>query len=161
MGARVEVGDKAPDFTLPAQGGREVSLSDYRGSQNVVLYFYPKDFTVGCTAEARAFGQNYESLRSHQTEVVGISSDTAESHLAFAEECDVPFPLLSDRGAVVRKAYGVKASLGLIPGRVTFVIDKGGVVRDVFSSQLNPKKHVSEALRAVESLAQDASGSKG
>ncbi len=145
-------GDRAPDFTLKTQEGKEVSLHDFLGEKNVVLYFYPKDFTTGCTTEARTFSLNYDSLLGLGAEVIGVSSDSSESHKSFAEGCNVKFPLASDTGGRVRELYGVHLSLGLFPGRVTFVIDKQGVVRHVFSSQLNPRKHVSEAVDALKAL---------
>ncbi len=152
MSGKIKEGDTAPDFTLEAQDGKVVSLHDYRGSRNVIMYFYPKDFTMGCTTEARTFGLNYDQVKSLDAEVIGISSDPAESHSRFASECGVKFPLLSDRDGEVRVPYGVKSSFGIIPGRVTFVIDKQGVVRSVFSSQTNPKWHVSKALEALSGL---------
>lgn len=152
LSGRFKEGDTAPDFTLEAQDGRTVSLHDYRGSRNVVVYFYPKDFTMGCTAEARAFGLNYEDVKDLNAEVIGISSDPVDTHGRFANECGVKFPLLSDAKGEVRALYGVKSSLGLVPGRVSFVIDKQGIVRSVFSSQINPKRHVSKALDALSGL---------
>lgn len=153
MGAKLKEGDTAPDFTLQDQEGRVVSLHDYLGRRNVVLYFYPKDFTMGCTAEAKTFGLNYDAVLREGGEVIGVSSDSTESHDRFAGECGVKFPLLSDRGGKVRQMYGVRSSFGILPGRVTFVIDKQGVVRRVFSSQVNPRRHVSEALEALRMLA--------
>ncbi len=152
LGAKVKEGDRAPDFTLESQDGKVVSLHDYMGSKNVVLYFYPKDFTMGCTAEARTFSANYDAVNGMEAEVIGISSDSIESHSNFASECNVKFPLLSDKGGKVREIYGVRSSLGLLPGRVTFVIDKEGVIRRIFSSQINPKRHVSEAIEALKGL---------
>lgn len=127
-------------------------MHDYRGSRNVIVYFYPKDFTRGCTTEAKTFGLKYDQVKNLDTEVVGISSDPANSHGRFASECGVKFPLLSDREGKIRALYGVKSSLGIIPARVTFVIDKQGLVRSVFSSQINPKRHVSKALEALSGL---------
>jgi peroxiredoxin Q/BCP len=152
MSEKVKEGDAAPDFTLEAQDGRTVSLHDYRGSRNVVVYFYPKDFTMGCTTEARTFGSNYDQVEDLDAEVIGISSDPVGSHSRFASECGVKFPLLSDRNGKVRALYGVKSLLGIFPGRVTFVVDKQGVVRSVFSSQTNPKRHVSKALEVLGGL---------
>jgi thioredoxin-dependent peroxiredoxin len=152
MGKTIAEGDKAPDFSLRAQDGRTVSLHDFLGKSNVVVYFYPKDFTVGCTAEAKAFSENYDEVLKIGAEVMGVSSDTQETHGRFAESCHVRFPLLSDEGGKVREAYGVKSSFGLVPGRVTFVIDKAGVVRRVFSSQLNPARHVSEAVQVLKAI---------
>lgn len=145
-------GDRAPDFTLTAQDGNKVSLHEFLAKKNVVLYFYPKDFTAGCTAETKAFGESYESLTSLGAEVIGVSADSEQSHQSFASECGARFILLSDPGGHVAELYGVRRALGLIPGRVTFVIDKGGVVRRVFSSQLNPRRHVSEAVDALKVL---------
>ena len=117
-----------------------------------MVYFYPKDFTVGCTAEAKAFSDNYDEVLRMGAEVMGISSDKQDTHSRFAVSCHVRFPLLSDEGGRVRNAYGVKTAFGLVPGRVTFVIDKDGVVRRVFSSQLNPARHVSEAVEALKAI---------
>jgi thioredoxin-dependent peroxiredoxin len=118
----------------------------------VIIYFYPKDFTPGCTAEAKAFSESYDSVLEMGAEVIGVSSDSVESHGDFAGECDVNFPLLSDRGGKVRKIYGAKGSFGLVPGRVTFVIDKQGVVRGIFSSQVRPKQHVAEAIKILKEI---------
>jgi thioredoxin-dependent peroxiredoxin len=149
---KLREGDKAPGFSLPSQDGAVISLKNYLGKKNVVVYFYPKDFTMGCTAETKSFGAEYDKLVEMGAEVIGISSDSTSSHARFANDCGAKFPLLSDRGGDVRSLYGVQASLGLFPGRVTFVIDKEGVVRKVFSSQMNPKKHVEEATKALSAL---------
>lgn len=152
MEGMIRVGERAPDFTLPAQDGRQVSLSDYRGRASVVIYFYPKDFTAGCTAETMYFAEMYGKIREMGAEVLGISSDTQESHSGFAEKCGVGFTLLSDRGGNVRRLYGVKKTLGVMPGRVTFVVDREGVVRHVFSSQFEPRRHVEEAMEALRRM---------
>ena len=146
---QVKVGDVAPDFKLPSNDGREVSLSEFAGSKSVVLYFYPKDETMGCTKEACAFRDSYEALREQGAEVLGVSSDTVDSHKKFAEHHDLSFPLLSDPHGNVRKAYGVPSTLGFLPGRVTYVIDKQGIVRGVFNSQTRPEQHVKEALKML------------
>lgn len=122
------------------------------GSRNVVLYFYPKDFTRGCTAETRSFSENYDKILELGAEVIGISSDSAESHKEFANECGARFILLADEGGRVRRLYGVQASLGLIPGRVTYIIDRQGVVRHIFSSQMNVRGHVEEAIETLKKL---------
>jgi thioredoxin-dependent peroxiredoxin len=152
-GNTVKVGDPAPDFTLPDQHGRTVRLSDFRGQRAVVLYFYPKDDTPGCTKEACAFRDQYQDFSDAGAEVIGVSSDSADSHAKFVTKYELPFTLVADRGGVVRKAYGVPATLGLLPGRVTYVIDRAGVVRHVFNSQLQATQHVSEALGTLRSLA--------
>jgi len=149
---KVGVGDVAPDFTLPTLTGQMVSLASFRGKKVVVLYFYPKDNTFGCTAEACAFRDNYEDFKDAGAEVIGISSDSEESHSRFARQYHLPFILLSDKGGKVRKRYGVPSTFGLLPGRVTYIIDKQGVVRHIFSSQFAPQQHVAEALRVLETL---------
>jgi peroxiredoxin Q/BCP len=146
----IEEGKPAPDFELESDTGETVKLSDLRG-QPVVLYFYPKDDTPGCTAEACSFRDSYEDFQEAGAEVIGVSSDSASSHEKFASRHRLPFTLLSDADGKVRKKYGVPATLGLLPGRVTFVIDRDGVVRHVFNSQLQATRHVSEALSALES----------
>ena len=152
MSATLKEGDQAPDFTLKSQDGREVSLRETCKGKDVVLYFYPKDFTTGCTAEAKAFSANYDRILEMGADVLGVSSDAGETHSRFANECGVKFALLSDDGGRVRELYGVRSSMGLFPGRVTFVIDSEGVVRRIFSSQLNPKRHVDEAIKALETV---------
>jgi peroxiredoxin Q/BCP len=112
----------------------------------VVLYFYPKDDTPGCTKEACTFRDDYAEFEAAGAAVLGVSGDSSESHRRFAAKHRLPFPLLADPGGKVRRLYGVPATLGLLPGRVTFVIDGAGIVRHVFSSQLNPARHVAEAL---------------
>ena len=149
---KVNVGDKAPDFTLPSQMGDNVTLSEYFGKKNVVLYFYPKDETRGCTREACEFRDQYDVFTSLGAEVLGVSSDTLESHKSFATHYGLPFLLLSDEKSEVRKLYGVPSSMGILPGRVTYIIDKKGVVRHIFNSQLQPEKHIEEALKILREL---------
>jgi len=145
------VGDRAPDFTLPSPSG-PVRLANVLRSTTVVLYFYPKDETAGCTAEACAFRDSYEVFTQAGAEVIGVSDDTVESHRAFAAHHRLPFRLLSDPGGEVRKLYGVSGWLGLLRGRVTFVIDRQGIVRHVFDSQLQATRHIDEALETVLNL---------
>jgi len=145
----IRAGDVAPDFTLPSQDGSQVTLKALLGKGPVVLYFYPKDDTPGCTAEACSFRDAYEDFKEAGAEVVGISSDSAGAHKDFVEKHRLPFVLVSDEGAKVRKRYGVPSTLGLFPGRVTYVIDAAGVVRHVFNSQMNPTRHVREALEVL------------
>jgi peroxiredoxin Q/BCP len=148
----VKVGDTAPDFTLASQSGESVSLKDFIGKKSVVLYFYPKDDTPGCTKEACAFRDSYEVFRDAGAEVIGISDDSPTSHQKFAAKYSLPFTLVSDTGKQVRKLYGVPSTLGLLPGRVTYVIDQSGVVRHIFNSQLNFKAHVEESLKTLQEL---------
>lgn len=153
----IAAGDHAPDFTLPDQDGGAVTLSEVLKQRCVVLYFYPKDDTPGCTAEACSFRDQYAVFSDAGAEVLGISSDDVGEHRAFADKHRLPFRLLSDAGGRVRASFGVRKTLGLLDGRVTFVIARDGVVRHVFSSQLRPKKHVEEALQIVRRLG-DATG---
>jgi peroxiredoxin Q/BCP len=152
MARGIQAGDKAPDFTLPSQSGEPVRLQDRLGEQVVVLYFYPKDNTSGCTAEACAFRDSHEAFTDAGAAVIGVSSDSADKHAGFASQHNLPFTLLADQGGKVRKAYGVPGVLGVIPGRVTYVIDRTGTVRHVFSSMTAVDKHVSEALDTVKKL---------
>jgi len=151
--ASVQVGDYAPDFTLTSQSGQQVSLAGFRGSKAVVLFFYPKDGTAFCTKEACSFRDAYEEFVQAGAVVIGVSSDSAESHQAFASGHRLPFALLADTDGCVRKAFGVPSMLGILPGRVTYVIDKEGIVRHVFSSQFAADRHVAEALAVVRRLA--------
>lgn len=142
-------GTAAPDFELPDQNGKLVRLSQFRGRSAVVVYFYPKDDTTGCTIEACRFRDDFEKFRVTGAEIIGISDDSTESHGRFVSKYHLPFTLLSDKGGSVRKLYGVKKTFGVIPGRVTYVIDREGIVRHVFSSQSSPARHVEEALVAL------------
>ena len=152
MAQNIEIGSKAPEFSLPDQQGKRVNLSDYLGKTNLVVYFYPKDESYGCTKEACSFRDNYEVFKEAGAEVIGISSDDIASHQAFAANHKLPFILLSDKDKTVAGKYGVGKSLGILPGRVTFVIDKQGVIRMMFSSQLNFEKHVEEAITVLKGL---------
>jgi len=146
---KVKVGDMAPDFDLKDKDGNPVRLSDFRGKKSVVVYFYPKDETPGCTAQACSFRDRYEDFKEAGAEVIGISSDGTSSHAGFAKHHRLPFILLSDPGGKVRKAYGAYDLFGLIPGRVTYVIDKEGKVVHTFDSQMSPTRHIQEALKAI------------
>src|SRR5215210_7403147 len=146
---KVKVGSVAPDFTLLSQAGEVVSLEEFFGRKPVVLFFYPKDDSPGCTREVCAFRDNFEEFGKLDAEVIGISSDSVESHKSFAAKYHLPFTLLSDEGGWVRRLYGVPNTFSLFPGRVTYVIDEESVVRHVFSSQLSVEKHVEEALQAL------------
>lgn len=148
----IKVGQTAPDFTKTAHNGDHVKLSGYRGNKAVVLYFYPKDETPGCTAEACTFRDNFEDFVEAGAVVIGVSQDSNDKHQSFAQHHRLPFLLVSDRDKALQKAYKVPRTMGLLPGRVTFVIDKDGVVRHVFNSQLNAKRHVTEALEVVQRL---------
>jgi peroxiredoxin Q/BCP len=149
------VGDRAPDFTLPSTTGEPVTLSrllGQAGKRAVVIFFYPKDDTPGCTVEACGFRDEYDAFLGAGADVVGISSDSLSSHEHFAGKHRLPMTLLSDADGKVRKLYGVRATLGLLPGRATFVVDESGVIRHVFVSQLRVGSHVQQALDVVKRL---------
>ena len=147
--AKLNVGDQAPDFTLPDQEGRSVALSSFRG-KNVVLYFYPKDFSTGCTKEACHFRDQFEDFVEAGAIVIGVSSDSQDSHKRFIERYLLPFTLLSDENGEIKKLYGVSGFI--LPGRVTFVIDREGIIQHIFSSQTNMKAHVEEALETLRNI---------
>ena len=148
----LRVGDMAPDFRLPRANGDMVSLSDFRGRSEVVLFFYPKDNSPICSAEACSFRDSYEVFRDAGAEVIGVSADSSRSHERFAARFRLPYVLLSDKDGVVRRRFGVTKTLGVFPGRSTYVIDREGVIRHIFSSQFLPAKHVSEALAVLNTL---------
>jgi peroxiredoxin Q/BCP len=150
---RIKTGDKIPSFVLPDQNGERVDIEKLIGKSNMVIYFYPKDDTPGCTAEACSFRDQFADFDDTGAKVIGISSDSVKKHKQFAEKHNLPFTLLSDVNKKVRKAFGVPADmLGLLPGRVTYIVDKTGTVRHVFNSQFNATKHVDEALKILKQL---------
>ena len=148
--ADLKPGDSMPDTTLVGADG-PVQLRDRLGKP-LVVYFYPKDETYGCTIEACKFRDEYEAFVAAGADVIGVSRDSAESHAKFRSHHRLPFTLLSDPGGQVAEAWGVKGKLGL-PGRVTYVFDKAGVLRHRFDSMIRFGKHVDEALVVVQQLA--------
>lgn len=145
----IDVGAPIPDLSLPDAGGHPLRLRELVGEKILVIYFYPKDDTPGCTAQACGFRDAYEDFVEAGAEVIGISQDTGASHAAFAAKHGLPFRLLSDPEGEARRAFGVGKTLGLLPGRVTFVVGRDGRVIDRFSSQLRVKEHVARARRLV------------
>ncbi len=148
----LRVGEPAPDFSLPSSTGELVRLSDFRGKSAVVLFFYPKDNSPACTMEACSFRDSHEAFREAGAEVIGISSDSETSHRGFAGRFRLPYVLLSDRDGAVRARYGVPRTFGLFPGRVSYLIDREGIVRHIFASQFQPWRHVAEALAVLKTL---------
>ena len=151
----LRTGDQAPDFDVTSSDGRRFQLAALRGKKNVVLYFYPKDFTPVCTAEACGFRDNYAALQGCDTEVIGVSTDDDESHGKFASKHEVPFALVSDSEKKLARAYGAFSGLRALLGRttrITFVIDKQGTIAAVFDSQLFAGDHVQGARKAIEAL---------
>ncbi|MBD2599008.1 MULTISPECIES: peroxiredoxin [Microcystis] len=150
--AAIKVGDRVPNFSLPSQTGTTFNIGDLIGKKSLVIYFYPKDDTPGCTAESCAFRDSYEVFTDAGAEVIGISADSPQSHQQFAQKYNLPFTLLSDSDNRVRKLFGVPATLFVLPGRVTYIIDKEGIVRHIFDSMLDFKAHVTESLNTIKSF---------
>ena len=150
--AAIKVGDRVPNFSLPSQTGTTVNVSDLIGKKSLVIYFYPKDDTPGCTAESCAFRYSYEVFTDAGAEVIGISADSPQSHQQFAQKYNLPFTLLSDSDNRVRKLFGVPSTLFVLPGRVTYIIDQEGIVRHIFDSMLDFKAHVTESLNTIKSF---------
>ena len=147
----LQIGDSIPDFSLLDQDGKFRTNKEIRG-KSLVLFFYPMDDTPGCTAEACGFRDKYELFKMLGSVVWGINNATAASHLKFAEKNKLPFPLLCDEDNSVRKQFGVPKVLGLLDGRVTYVIDAKGIIRYIFKDLLNGPQHVTEALTVLEGL---------
>ena len=151
----LHVGQKAPDFDVTSSSGQRLRLADFIGKKNVVLYFYPGDFTLVCTRETCGFRDAYEELASQDTEVIGVSVDSTTSHERFAKEYKVPFALVSDDDRALAKSYGATGGLVDLFGktaRVTYVIDKKGEIAGVFTSGLRASKHVGGVRELVAKL---------
>jgi len=151
VAAALSTGDRAPLIAVTDQHGIE-RRSDQLGGKALVLFFYPKDDTPGCTMEACAFRDSYADLQAMGAEVWGVSGDDAASHQRFAQRHNLPYPLLVDSGNQLRKAFGVPSVLGLLPGRVTYVIDGQGVIRHVFNNLLDGPAHRREAIDALRQI---------
>ncbi len=150
---KIEKGSKIPVFTLADQNGNRFDITNVIGKKNLVIYFYPKDDSPGCTKEACYFRDQFEVFNQADALIIGISGQSVESHKKFAERYRLSYTLLSDEGNKVRKLFGVPTDLfGLLPGRVTYIADKSGTVVHIFDSQGQATKHVDEALRILKSL---------
>lgn len=153
--SKIQKGDELPEFTLNDQDGKPVNIKDFKGEKKMVIFFYPKDDSPGCTKEACSFRDSHEDFLDLGCEVIGISSDDESSHKKFAKKHNLPYTLLADKDKKVRKKFGVPTNLfGMIPGRVTYVVDKKGVVQYVFNSQTAVNKHMKEALRILKNTDQ-------
>lgn len=146
----MKIGEEVPQLQLKDQDGNIFKFSELKGKKSFVVYFYPKDFTPGCTKEACSFRDSYEEFKDLGAEVIGISADSSSSHSKFANKYDLPYIFLSDPDKKARQAFGVKPNLlGLIPGRETFVFDKDGKLLHKFNS-MNAKRHMPEALTVLK-----------
>lgn len=149
----ISVGDEAPEFEAPLGNGKMFRLKDYRGRRHLVLYFFPKDFTPGCTKEACSFRDRRAEIAGLDAEVVGVSYDSVDSHAKFAEKYSLPYPLVSDVGGLIAKKYGVTRLGGWLPNkRITFVIDKEGIVRHVIHAELQIDLHIDDALAHLKKM---------
>jgi len=148
---KIEIGSEIPEFTLPDQDGKEFHVKDFIEKKNLIIYFYPKDDTPGCTKEACYFRDLYEDFNDAGAMIIGISSQSVVSHKKFAEKYKLNFTLLSDENSKIRKMFGVP-SFGILQGRVTYVVDKKGIVNYIFNSQTEATKHVDEALRILREM---------
>jgi peroxiredoxin Q/BCP len=150
MDIKVKAGDQAPDFEGPTGDGRTLGLKDFHG-KNIVLYFYPKDDTPGCTKEACSFRDNIQPIRSLGAEIIGVSVDSVESHKRFSTRFKLPFPLISDKQKRIANAYGVMKDVGLGTKRVTFIIDRDGKIAKVFP-KVDVSKHTEEVVAVLKEL---------
>jgi peroxiredoxin Q/BCP len=151
--SKIETGSKIPSFTLPDQHGNMVDINTLIGKKNLVIYFYPKDDSPGCTKEACYFRDQFEVFNQADALIIGISGQSVESHKKFADKYRLSYTLLSDTENKVRKLFGVPTNmLGILPGRVTYIADKSGTVVHIFNSQGQATRHVDEALRVLKSL---------
>ena len=150
---KIEIGSNVPGFTLPDQNGNLFDINTVLGKKNLVIYFYPKDDTPGCTKEACYFRDQFEVFKEENATIIGISGQSVKSHKEFETKYKLNYTLLSDEGNEIRKLFGVPTNfLGLLPGRVTYVINKKGKVVYLFNSQSQATKHVDEALRILKEL---------
>ena len=150
---QIKIGSTIPSFTLPDQNGNLFDINSVLGKKNLVIYFYPKDDSPGCTAQACSFRDQFEVFTEADAVIIGISGQSVESHKEFALKHRLTFTLLSDEGNKVRKLFGVPTNFfGLLPGRVTYITDKTGKVVYIFNSQAQATKHVDEALRILKEL---------
>ena len=149
----IQINDNCPHFVLKDQNGSDFLISDQIGQKNLVIFFYPKDDTPGCTKEACSFRDMHDDFLNKDCVVIGISSDSTDSHQEFAEKHKLPYALLSDTKKEVRKLFGVPSNLfGLIPGRVTYIVDQKGVVQGIYNSLTDPLGHIQQALKKLEEL---------
>ena len=148
----LKVGKQAPDFTATLDDGSSFTLSSYRGHKHVVLYFYPKDFTAGCTAQACSFRDNFAAIAAYDAVIVGVSADQGGSHSSFREKHTLPFPLITDPERKLQELYDAKGWVPWMTPRITYVIDKDGVVRAAIRHDLRVKEHVPDVLAALQAL---------
>jgi peroxiredoxin Q/BCP len=146
-------GKPAPDFTATLDDGSTFRLADYRGAKHVVLFFYPKDFTAGCTVQACTFRDNYDAIAAHDAIIIGVSGDSARTHTSFREAHRLPFPLLADPDGRIRDLFDARGWIPWLPPRITYVIDKDGIIRAALRHDFRVTAHVPDVLEALERFA--------
>ncbi len=148
----LQINTIAPDFEAKLSNGEHFTLSGFKHHFNIILYFYPKDFTSGCTIEAKSFRDRYEELNSLQTKVFGVSFDSLESHQSFANSCRLPFPLIADTDKKIASLYDAVWFGGFSSKRITYIIDREGIIRGALHYELRVKDHITKALQLIQSL---------
>jgi thioredoxin-dependent peroxiredoxin len=148
----LRVGTEAPDFTATLDDGATFHLADHRGKENIVLYFYPRDFTPGCTKQACSFRDNYDEISKYDAMIVGVSADSAGQHGKFREQFNLPFPLITDAGRDLMEKYAARGMFSFLSPRITYVIDKQGIVRAAMRHDIQVTRHVDEVLEALRAL---------
>lgn len=148
----LHVNSVAPDFETTLSNGERFRLSDFKHHSNIILYFYPKDFTSGCTIEAKTFRDHFEELASLQTKVFGVSFDSLETHQRFASSCQLPFPLIADSEKKIARLYDAIWFHTLTSKRITYVIDREGIIRGAFHYEMRIKNHISQVLKLIHSF---------
>lgn len=148
----MKIGQIAPDFTLPDHNRDRFNLGQHLQQGSIVIFFYIKDDSAVCTAEATAFRDRFQVFQTMGAQVVGISNDPEDVHQRFAQKNKLPFLLLSDEKGEVRSAFGVPKKMGFVPGRATYILDKQGIVRGISESMTNAKSHVDDALAVLRSM---------
>jgi len=148
----LKLNDKLPDFILKNQYDKKVNSKIFFG-KNLVVFFYPKDDTPGCTMEVCNFRDNYSEIKKYNSNIIGISSDSVKSHKKFSKKFNVTYDLLSDYDNTVKKLFGVPRSLfGLLPGRVTYIFDKKGILLKIINSQININEHLLKTIKFLKKL---------
>lgn len=148
----LQPGDRIPEFEARDASGELIHSSTLTGRQNLVIFFYPKNFTGGCTAEVCSFRDNIKDFSAYNARVIGISGDSADSHKQFTGAYNLPFTLLADENRNIRTLFGIEKVMGVLENRVTFIIDKKGIIRERYVSQIFPTKHITRALTALAEI---------
>ena len=148
----LKVGQQAPDFEAQLDDGSTLRLADYRGKKNVVLYFYPADFTAGCTQQACSFRDSYAAIGTYDAIIVGVSRDSAETHRSFKEQHHLSYPIITDPDGRLEQVYDVKSSLAMVRPRVTYVIDKTGLIGSAFRHDIAIGRHLRDTLNALKNI---------